>query len=179
MSLCLEQLKDGGDLALYSAKLLNCMALHMDVFQNTMEVWHGAAYILAQQLRHAAHPAPVLSEICGCSWLLCSAAEEHCQSFVDGGGLWAICILLAEEGPAEPVLGILTALCQQCSSRQEAFLEMDGLQLLLPFLSNSSLRIRHLAAKAVCAVLETEELRRRCLTEEVLDQVNQILVTFK
>lgn len=40
------------------------------------QVWHGAAYILAQQLRHAAHPAPVLSEICGCSWLLCSAAEE-------------------------------------------------------------------------------------------------------
>lgn len=25
--------------------------------------------------------------------------QEHCQSFVDGGGLWALCILLAEEAP--------------------------------------------------------------------------------
>lgn len=37
----------------------------------------------------------------GFSWVKTVDRQEHCQSFVDGGGLWALCILLAEEAPRQ------------------------------------------------------------------------------
>eukprot|EP00435_Cladocopium_sp_Y103_P027165 s3118_g6.t1 len=172
---------DDRRIALYSAKLLTSMALEMDKFEQAP--WRSAPNILALQLQRGVSRADgeLLAELCGCCWLLCGNLEVHCNSFAEAGGLWAICIMLAEdEGPTEPALGILTALCRNREDRQESFLQMGGLELLLPFLHHSSpQRIRHLAAKAVCAVLEDQNLRMRRLAElGVLEVVSEILATF-
>ena len=43
----------------------------------------------------------ILKHMAGFSWVKTVDRQEHCQSFVDGGGLWALCILLAEEAPRQ------------------------------------------------------------------------------
>eukprot|EP00913_Durusdinium_trenchii_P010691 g10031.t1 len=150
----LPLLETRGELAILSAKLVTRMALELEQFpQETghtvraiRDVWLPAAGALGEHLRSGSCAGQLAEELGACCWVLCGD-QARCAVFVEHDGLWALAKLLAEEEALEPA---------------DAFLELGGLELLVPVLApKQPLRVRHLAAKAVCALLEDEELRRR------------------
>ncbi|CAK9055831.1 unnamed protein product [Durusdinium trenchii] len=172
----LPLLETRGELAILSAKLVTRMALELEQFPQ--DVWLPAAGALGEHLRSGSCAGQLAEELGACCWVLCGD-QARCAVFVEHDGLWALAKLLAEEEALEPAVGCLQLLCHGHPKRQDAFLELGGLELLVPVLApKQPLRVRHLAAKAVCALLEDEELRRRRLCDlGVYDEWVAILST--
>ncbi|CAJ1407116.1 unnamed protein product [Effrenium voratum] len=156
------------DVAVASAQLLTCMALEAET---CVQAWDGASSALAAALGANLGRPLAAAEICSCAWLLCSD-QGRGDAFVAADGLRCLCAMLLEEEGLEPVMGTLAVL----NRHKEAFLEMGGVELLVPLLTANNLRHRHLAAKALCAVLDEENARKRRLEElGVYDEFKEIL----